>query len=148
MRQIDVNSLVQKRFFLLGPVLMLGAMAATVSEGVELYRCTRDGRVEFRQTACPDGEQTLTEVVDQSAGISPIEPALRLESTTPEEPSSVLETRQPRASEERCWKTRQRLEWVERRLRAGYKPSQYDGLHRKQAEYQDYLKRFCQVRPR
>jgi hypothetical protein len=143
MSQTTAKPLGFKTFFVLQLILMLGGMGAAASDAVELYRCTRDGRVEFRQTACPDGQQELTEVIEQSGGISPIEPTLRLEQPAPEKSKSGIETRRPRASEERCWKTRQRLEWVERRLRAGYKPSQYEGLHRKQSEYEEYLRRFC-----
>jgi hypothetical protein len=143
MYKILINSLKQHVFFLLG-VFFIGTVGVTyVGEAVELYRCTRNGMIEFRQTACPDGEQAITEVTEQSGGISPIEPGLRLEPTTSEQPDSKQQTKQTTAVDERCWKTRQRLDWVERRLRAGYKPSQYEGLHRKQAEYDDYLKRFC-----
>lgn len=139
----SVNSLKRQIFFLCGLVLFGTGILTTVSHAVELYRCTRNGKVEFRQTACPDGEQAITEVIDQSGGISPIEPGLRLDHPTPEKPHSVREKTESKATEERCWKTRQRLEWVERRLRAGYKPSQSEGLHRKQTEYDEYLKRFC-----
>jgi hypothetical protein len=133
----------QHVLFLFG-VFFIGTVGvAYVSEAVELYRCTRNGMIEFRQTACPDGEQAITKVTEQSGGISPIEPGLRLEATTSEQPDSKQQTKQTTAVDERCWKTRQRLDWVERRLRAGYKPSQYEGLHRKQAEYDEYLKRFC-----
>jgi len=119
----------------------VGGPGAAVA--VELYRCTRDGVVEFRQTACPDGEQAITEVTEQSGGIAPVEPTLRLQPPASRQDTTEDETPQSRAVDERCWKTRQRLEQVERRLRAGYKPSQYEGLHRKQREYDDYLKRFC-----
>jgi len=125
-------------------LILAGADVVTPpSDAVELYRCTRNGVTEFRQTACPDGEQAITEVIEQSSGISPIEPGLRLQQPTPEKPHSVKKKPSTEAAEERCWKTRQRLDWVERRLRAGYKPSQYEGLHRKQREYGEYLKRFC-----
>ncbi len=130
-----------QRFLLLW--LIAGWFAASGSQALELYRCTRNGVVEFRQTACPEGEQALTEVIEQSKGISPVEPGLRLVEPKHETPPSAGKAQQPQAGNERCWKTEQRLDWVERRLRAGYKPSQYEGLHRKQAEYEEFLKRFC-----
>jgi len=37
----------------------------------------------------------------------------------------------------------QRLEKVDQQLRGGYRPVQYNGLHRKQERYEDYLRRFC-----
>ncbi|MGD8588710.1 MAG: hypothetical protein PVG22_07730 [Chromatiales bacterium] len=137
------NLLWLKIFFLIRMILIGTGVGVTAADAVELYRCTRNGMVEFRQTACPDGEQAITEVIEQSGGISPIEPALRLEPATPHKPHTGHATGQPQAAQERCWKTRQRLEWVERQLRAGYKPSQYEGLHRKQSQYEDYLRRFC-----
>jgi hypothetical protein len=115
-------------------------------QALELYRCTRDGVVEFRQTACAEGEQEITEVIEQSAGITPAEPGLRLERETRRnkpEKSRRRDARQSPAVSERCWKTEKRLETVQRRLRAGYKASQYDGLHRKQSQYEEYLRMFC-----
>lgn len=143
MRKIIANSLWSNKYFLLCWVLLAGFIVSTAGEAVELYRCLRDGAVEFRQTACEDGEQSVTEVIEQSGGISPVEPALRLEKVSPQKTGSAGDPDRSTAVNERCWKTRQRLEWVERRLRAGYKPSQSEGLHRKQREYDDYLKRFC-----
>jgi hypothetical protein len=123
--------------------LFVGWFVVSGSQALELYRCTRNGVVEFRQTACPEGEQAITEVLEQSKGISPIEPALRLPAPKLERSQPSETGKKPQATNERCWKTQKRLEEVERRLRAGYKPSQYEGLHRKQVEYEEYLKRFC-----
>jgi hypothetical protein len=126
------------------PQLLLGmalTLLAFALSGVELYRCNHNGEVEFRQTPCPEGEQTLTEVTEQSRGMTPVEPALRLQKRSPRKGAKSKPSK--RDNTERCWKTERRLEKVERRLRGGYKASQYDALHEKQEEYSAYLKRFC-----
>ncbi|MEN8166378.1 MAG: hypothetical protein ABFR65_02750 [Pseudomonadota bacterium] len=113
-------------------------------QAVELYRCTLNGKVEFRQTACPAGEQEKTRIIDRSSGMTPSKPAVRL-LKEPVKPRKNRST-QPAKSwvdEERCWKTEKRLEKVEQTLRGGYKASQYQRLHRKQAEYEEYLRLFC-----
>jgi hypothetical protein len=124
--------------------LLLAVGQGSEVRALELYRCTHNGAVEFRQTACPEGHEEKTEVIEQSHGISPIEPSLRLKDAPKQatvRPSKSLD--KPSTETERCWKARQRLEGVERRLRAGYKASQYNGLHHKQAYYEEYLERFC-----
>ena len=129
------------------PIVLLSSVtlfAAWRVEAVEFYRCTEDGRVEFRQTPCPAGEQSKTRVEEQSGGMTPVEPALRLEpvkQTAHTAPAPAPATGQ--INEERCWKTEMRLQRIEQRLRAGYKASQYAKLHRSQEEYEAYLKRFC-----
>jgi hypothetical protein len=133
------------RLLVIGAALLLGAAAPVMLEAVELYRCTHNGRIEFRQTPCPTGEQEKTEVVEQSSGMTPIEPSMRLEKppakrsrrTAP--PDRV--SRQ--ATTEKCWKTEKKLEKVQQQLRGGYKASRYRELHRKQNEYEDYLRLFC-----
>ena len=122
-------------------LLVLSLLGPAPVTAIELYRCSRDGAVEFRQTPCPGGEQTLTEVTDQSRGMTPVEPALRLPKR--QDLKRSKSPSQKRRNDERCWKTRLRLEKVERRLRGGYRASQYEALHRKQEEYAGYLKRFC-----
>jgi hypothetical protein len=145
MSQIDAHRLSRACLvWLLTYSLIAAVWFASGAAAVELYRCTRDGAVEFRQTACPEGEQAITQVIDRNKGITPAEPGLRLierQQEAPKPPVGVKQTQ--RATSERCWKTAKRLESVERRLRAGYKPSQYDGLHRKQTEYEEYLRLFC-----
>ncbi|MDJ0806365.1 MAG: thioredoxin [Gammaproteobacteria bacterium] len=112
---------------------------------VELYRCTLNGRVEFRQTACPAGKQEKTEVVEQSGGMTPVVPTLRLEPLQEKRRTGrTPQVRSSKINEERCWKTEKRLERIEQRLRTGYKASQFGKLHRAQDEYEDYLERFCQ----
>ncbi len=111
---------------------------------LELYRCTLNGNVEFRQTPCQAGEQEKTQVIEQSSGMTPSKPAMRLvkEPVKPRKNSSTHPAKK-RVDEERCWKTEKKLEKVEQTLRGGYKASQYQRLHRKQDEYEEYLRLFC-----
>lgn len=141
-----VKSIGYLRFFLVFSMLF-GLVPTTRVESLQLYRCIHNGQVEFRQTTCPEGEQATTEVVEQSSGVTPIEPALRLERKPA--PKAKRKDRgasdkiSQRANEERCWKMEKQLEKVEQQLRGGYKASRYRELHRKQNEYEDYLRKFC-----
>jgi len=109
---------------------------------VPLYRCVVDGQVEFRQTACEAGDQSRFLIIEHSRGMTPAEPGLRLKKAS-EKSDTVQKSRQTGPSERQCWNKRQLLERVERRLRGGYKPSQYQRLHDRQDEYESYLHQFC-----
>ena len=110
--------------------------------GVTLYRCVVGGTVEFRQTACPQGDEGKIHITDHSRGITPSEPGLRLKEMT-EKRAPQSSTVGKKEYRERCWKKRRRLEQVERKLRAGYKASEYERLHQRQARYEDYIREFC-----
>lgn len=110
--------------------------------GVSFYRCNVDGMIEFRQTACERGEESMTHVTDSSRGMTPSEPGLRLKKPS-EKSDKTARTESKPADEARCWKKRQQLERVEQRLRSGYRPSQSQRLHDRQDEYEAYLRRFC-----
>lgn len=112
------------------------------AEDLVVYRCDVNGVMEFRQTACERGEETLTHVIDSSRGMTPAEPGLRLKKAS-EKTDTVVRTKVQPDVEERCWRKRSQLERVERRLRAGYKPSQYQRLHERQDAYETYIRRFC-----
>ncbi len=106
------------------------------------YRCVIDGVVEFRQTACPQGNGDKIHITDHSRGITPSEPGLRFKEMT-EKRATQSSSRRNKDYGERCWKKRRQLERVERRLRAGYKASEYERLHQRQARYEDYIREFC-----
>ncbi len=112
------------------------------AQGVNVYRCDKNGTIEFRQTPCGDGEGRPVQVKNSSSGLTPSEPGLRLKKTS-EKTDRVSHKQSKAPNEKHCWKKRQQLERVERRLRAGYKASQYQRLHDRQREYEDYLRRFC-----
>ena len=113
--------------------------------GESLYRCDTNGVPEFRQTPCRDGRERRVQVIEASGGMIPSEPALRLEKkpTKQKKPAEVSRKPAETSNDRRCWRKRQQLERVERKLRSGYKASEYQSLHDRQREYEDYLRRFC-----
>lgn len=125
--------------FLLIPFLV---GAPGTSPGATLYRCEIDGRVEFRQTACEAGEESLQHVFNTSSGLTPSEPGRRLKKMS-DKSDTVKHKRPYKASDRECWSKRQKLEQVERHLRAGYRASEYERLHQRQRGYAAFLRRFC-----
>jgi hypothetical protein len=125
--------------FLFGCVL---AGMTLMSQSVSLYRCDKNGAIEFRQTACEAGRQRSVQVVNESGGLTPSTPALRVVEV-PERVAESARQRTTRLREARCWKKRRQLDRVERKLRTGYKASEYQPLHDRQREYEDFLRRFC-----
>ena len=125
-------------FFICGSINAGAGMA----QGVTLYRCEIDGAIEFRQTACEEGEESLQHVQERSSGMTPSEPGVRLKKPS-ESTDTVTQKRSQASNQQVCWGKRQRLERVERRLRAGYKASEYQRLHNRQREYEAYIRRFC-----
>ncbi|MBL3590982.1 MAG: hypothetical protein JMN24_14470 [gamma proteobacterium endosymbiont of Lamellibrachia anaximandri] len=128
----------------------VGQFGAASSGGVTVYRCQLpEGDVTFQQVPCVSGEQQKTRIVNRSAGLSPAKPGLRLQRTKQKKASKrrvkATKPRKKRSEEKSCWAKRKKLEKVEKRLRAGYKASQSDKLHRQQADYEDYLKQFCRT---
>ncbi|MCU7850967.1 MAG: hypothetical protein KZQ80_02005 [Candidatus Thiodiazotropha sp. (ex Monitilora ramsayi)] len=113
-----------------------------MAEDIHLYRCVIDGATEYRQTACVEGDESITRVTDHSKGITPSAPGLRLKKVS-EKTDNKAKKKNKRAIDERCWKKRRQLEKVERKLRAGYKPSQYERLHQRQETYASYIRKFC-----
>ena len=113
-----------------------------LAQGVNLYRCDKNGVPEFRQTRCPDGREQRIQVIEASDGMTPSEPALRLKK---KRKKTARTSRKPAeaSNDRRCLKKRQQLERVERKLRSGYKASEYQRLHDRQREYEQYLRQFC-----
>ncbi len=108
----------------------------------KVYRCNINGKIEFRQVACETGDETELYVTDQNGGLTPSEPGLRLRKRVKK--TDKISRRKPNgASEKQCWNKQQKLERVERRLRSGYRASQYQSLHDRQREYEDFIQRFC-----
>lgn len=107
-----------------------------------LYRCDNGGAIEFRQTECRQGDESVTVITDSSKGMTPSEPGLRLKKPSENTDTVVRAQKKPEVAE-RCWEKRMQLERVERRLRGGYKPSQYQRLHERQDAYEAYIRRFC-----
>ncbi|MCU7796891.1 MAG: thioredoxin [Candidatus Thiodiazotropha sp. (ex Myrtea spinifera)] len=122
--------------------MILSGYRQVMAEGIQLYRCVIDGATEFRQTACAEGDESRIRVTDHSRGMTPSVPGLRLKKVS-EKTDNKAKKKNKRAIDERCWKKRRQLEKVERRLRAGYKPSQYERLHQRQETYESYIRKFC-----
>lgn len=121
---------------------------------VEVHRCvSADGSVSFQQQACPGvGERIETGEV-QAAWTSPRKEELRLYEQYRKRDRKRLEARRKAerrnaraargVSDTTCYNKRHSLEQVQARLRAGYKPSQGDGLRRRRDYLEGYLRRFC-----
>jgi hypothetical protein len=109
---------------------------AAPAQGLNHYPCDINGESKFRQAAC---EPRL----DLSHACSPdCMNAYGLVSTS--EQADVVSRAKPRRSSERqCWKKRQSLQRVQRKLRTGYRASEYQRLHDRRRSYEDYLRRFC-----
>jgi hypothetical protein len=122
--------------------LPLFCCTAAMAQGVSLYRCDIHGEIEYRQTACEEGDESRQRVKNTSSGLSPSEPGLRLKHTS-DRADTVTRAKPRQASELQCWKKRLTLQRVERKLRAGYRASEYQRLHDRQRECEDYIRRFC-----
>jgi len=137
-----IHRLTAMVFVCLFPLNAVWVDPLSAADGVTLYRCVAGGRVEFRQTACEKGEESIQQIINGSSGLYPSEPALRLKKPS-EKTDTIRSERVRQADEKACWKRRQQLERVERLLRSGYRASQYQRLHERQREYESYLRRFC-----
>ncbi len=140
---------------LLHSVLLLVASAccplAGQSAPTTVYRCPgEDGTVEFRQVRC-DGEsyETVT-ITDHKVGWeavgtkAPARAAKKKKKRKKRAPASSAAVKASQAAgKERCFRTRQRLDRVEWRLRKGYKAGQGDKLRRQRREYGAFLREFC-----
>ncbi len=114
-----------------------------------IYRCIDDsGRVLFSQFVCSrgQGERLRPEVpkVGWQAAVSrasaPAPVGDRGAERRPRERGQESSTR----SRQGCWKARQRLKWIARQLREGYRRSEGERLRRQRIEREAYLSRFCQ----
>ena len=140
---IHITSLVCRAgFLLLSLSLCFPGYRQVMAGDAMFYRCTVDGVVEFRQTACLNSGEGKIHIKDHSKGITPSAPGLRLKKVSEKSDTKPL-SKNKGANEERCWKKRRQLERVERKLRAGYKPSQYERLHERQETYESYIRKFC-----
>jgi hypothetical protein len=127
--------------------LVLVFAAPAWADTYKLYRCTLDGgQLEMRAYPCPEGQGAELTIRDQPIGWeapppTPI-PKARGDKKLAKEPKPAAD-QDKRQQEEKCWKAEQHLEQVSAKLRRDYKASQGDRLHQQQAQYEDYLRRFC-----
>ncbi|EGV52720.1 thioredoxin [Candidatus Endoriftia persephone str. Guaymas] len=133
----------------LGVGLCVGWIGVPVTAAADesIYRCTMaDGAVEFRQRPCQQGVQSETRVVEQTRGFeAPAQrpAAAKKRKLRRKKSNAGAAERARKRQQERCFRTEQKLQRVENRLRAGYKASHSARLHQRQDEYEDYLSRFC-----
>lgn len=127
---------------------LLAASGPSQGTDYQLYRCPgADGTSEFRAYPCAGDRGDALQIRDQPVGWeappptpSPAE-AIRAKR---QKAAATSKTQDTKRQEERCWQTEQRLEQVNNKLRRGYTIPQGNRLHDQQAEYEAYLKRFCQ----
>ncbi|WPL13735.1 hypothetical protein Thiosp_03552 [Thiorhodovibrio litoralis] len=136
-----------------GLVFVLTTPAAKGTEP-SVYRCTAtDGSIEFRQFPCHGRDDSLLlEIDDRPSGWTPPDPADVFKDEPERKPrsssaESSSDARKDAAAdrrwEEKCLKKQHQIEQVNRKLRAGYTASEGQRLRHKRAEYEDYVKKFC-----
>jgi hypothetical protein len=131
--------------------LVAAALAALVavpggvsSDSTKVYRCvSAQGATEYRQRPCVSGTQEELEIEDAKVGWDA--PAVTVESRPAKK---VSKTRRSSRSardrqKERCFKTEQRLESLNRRLRKGYRAGRGADLRHRRRQYEAYLDEFC-----
>lgn len=129
-------------------VTWTGFTTTCLAESTKVFRCTReDGHMEFRQIPCREGSQQELEIEDVMVGWEA--PAATVElSKKRAKPKSRKTSASSRRNKEKqakdCFKTEQRLENVNRKLRRGYKAGQGSDLRHQRRQYEAYLGRFCQ----
>ncbi len=132
---------------LLFSVFFLQAFDASAQK---VYRCDVNGKIEFRQVECKEGDESELYVTDPNGGMTPSEPGVRLpkkarktRSVTRSKPSGSGGGSGGGANDQVCWHKQQGLARVQSKLRSGYRASEYKYLHDRQREYEDYISRFC-----
>ncbi|MCG6866246.1 MAG: DUF4124 domain-containing protein [Thiogranum sp.] len=115
----------------------------------DVYRCVSGGgHVSYQQTPCSSDSKPM-HLKDRRSGWSALRPGERALLNSYRNEAAArrreLSARPKRRAEESksCWKRRKQLEAVRSRLHRGYKLKEADELHRKQNNYEDYLRRFC-----
>ncbi len=113
-----------------------------MADTTRIYRCEVDsGRVEFRQMPCRTGDQEILELEDVKMGWDA--PVPKVEIKAKKSANKTRPARAKKVSAQSCFKKRQSLESVNRKLRRGYKAGQGVELRHRRRQYEDYLSRFC-----
>jgi len=128
-------------------VLVTLVSASPARAGV--YRCVLNGgHVSYQQFPC-SMESKPMDLEDRQSGWSALRPGEKdllnryrnKAAARRHEPSG--HSKRPAKESRTCWKKRRQLEAVRSRLHRGYKLKEADELHRKQNDYEDYLRQFC-----
>lgn len=127
---------------------LFGLSGAGSADSTRVYRCTgEDGQVEFRQGPCVEGLQQELEIEDVEVGWEA--PAATVERNGRPRKTAAKKNRisssrtDQKKREEKCLKTEQRLENINRKLRRGYKAGKGADLRHKRRQYEEYLDRLC-----
>jgi len=115
----------------------------------DVHRCVlEDGHISYQQIPCSDKSKPM-ELKDHRSGWSSLRPG-ELDLLNNYRSKDAMRYRQPSGQPkkparqtEACWNKRRQLEAVRSRLRRGYKLKESDELHRKQDNYEDYLRQYC-----
>ena len=131
---------------LLFVLLLLSALfvqSVGMADSTRLYRCEgANGQIEFRQDRCHDGRQQEIEIEDVKMGWDA--PVYKVEVKKRKSASKTRRAAKSRAKkDEKCFKTRQRLESLNRKMRRGYKAGKGADLRHRRRQYEEYLDRFC-----
>lgn len=101
--------------------------------------------MEFRQGPCIKGTQKELEIVDVKVGWEAPSATVKIskkkrKSKTKRRSNSSHKDKMA----QKCFRTEQKLESVNRNLRRGYKAGKGADLRHKRRQYEAYLSRFCQ----
>ena len=129
--------------------IFLGVLSFGSPALAAVYRCVRaSGDVSYQQMRCSYASKPM-KLEDRASGWSALRPGERalLKSYRDRDGKRhrkpAASASKPATAAKACWKKRKQLDAVRNRLHRGYRLKEADELHRKQNEYEDYLRQFC-----
>lgn len=112
------------------------------AQTTKVFRCVGEfGRIEFRQGPCITGTQEELLLKDEPVGWEAPKHKVTIKRKPTNSPKRVIKS--SGKSAQQCFKTEQRLETVNRKLRRGYKAGKGADLRHKRRQYEAYLSQFC-----
>ncbi|OOZ37126.1 hypothetical protein [Solemya velesiana gill symbiont] len=131
----------------IGVVLWIIGFSTTCFSADKVYRCqSGEWGVVFQQSPCADSSVEPIELNPQV--VDWIESPETGQST--EKEGSARKRTRPKArpgkrtaTEQQCWRNRQKLERIQWKLRKGYKPAEGERLKQKCQELEAYARKFC-----
>ena len=133
------------QMFFTGLILFVSLIhGPAAADSTRLFRCeNQHGQIEFRQGPCIEGRQQEVEVRDVRMGWDVPVYKVEVKKRKPAAKAKKGSNKNGK-KKERCFKTRQRLDSVNRKLRRGYKAGQGADLRHKRRQYEEYLGQFCE----
>lgn len=129
--------------------LALFLVVSGTTHAATYYRCMLlDGSVEFTQRPCVGGGGSTVAVEDrligwESPGYAPLSATSSKKSKKSSKAKLRVAQKNRKKREKACFKKKQSLENVNRRLRAGYKAGQGKKLRHRRRQIEEYLDAFC-----